>query len=319
MTSSVNIPRHICKYLESLDLIKKFSSHTLRAYSSDLLQLFQLSGFVEIRGIFFNGSVKYQYYLTNCQESEISRQPAQWLSTLEKSLRKQTITNRSKKRKISCLNQFLTFLSQEYAIEIKLPIDPPRGNERRLPHFLSVDETIALAQYCDRASTTDPIQRQQALLFYLLYGGGLRVSEACAMTHQQVHPGEKKALVMGKGGKERLVVFPDKVIAVLKRFSSSGTYIWGDKALPTRTAYHRIKQLGVAAGLFKPLHPHALRHSYATQLLHSGSDLRVIQQLLGHKSLAATEVYTHLDINDLARTMEQFHPLQTSRKNFVKK
>ena len=109
---------------------------------------------------------------------------------------------------------------------------------------------------------------------------------------------------------------PGKVVEVLKAsLSSPRPFVFGDEPLPTRTAYERIRQLGKVGGLLKPLNPHALRHSYASHLLASGSDLRVLQQLLGHQSLAATEIYTHLDVDQLARSMEEYHPLSKKNKD----
>jgi integrase/recombinase XerC/integrase/recombinase XerD len=85
--------------------------------------------------------------------------------------------------------------------------------------------------------------------------------------------------------------------------------VFGTKALSTRVAYSWIRQLGLKAGLLRPLHPHLLRHSFATHLLVSGASLRTLQELLGHSSLQATEKYTHLNLDQLARTLAQHHPL----------
>ena len=95
----------------------------------------------------------------------------------------------------------------------------------------------------------------------------------------------------------------------LTQLSRSNTYIWGESPLNTRTAYNYIKNIGQEAQLHQPIHPHALRHSFATHLLNDGADLRIIQELLGHSSLAATERYTHVSMDQLSRTMENCHPL----------
>ena len=155
-------------------------------------------------------------------------------------------------------------------------------------------------------------QDNSGLLFYLLYGCGLRVSEACQIRWSDVFYSKNYINIEGKGGFNRKAILPGKVKEVLQKACKGGEFIWGEKALNPRTAYNWIRRLGTKSGLLKPLNPHALRHSYATHLLSSGSDLRVIQQLLGHKSLAATELYTHLDIHQLARSLEDHHPL--SRK-----
>ena len=95
-------------------------------------------------------------------------------------------------------------------------------------------------------------------------------------------------------------------------------YVFGQKAIDTRTAYEIVRQSGARAGLLKPLHPHALRHSFATHLLSNGTDLRILQELLGHESLTATQKYLHLSLDKLARTMEANHPLGDKSKRKLK-
>ncbi|MNT36365.1 Tyrosine recombinase XerD [compost metagenome] len=99
-----------------------------------------------------------------------------------------------------------------------------------------------------------------------------------------------------------------------KQNDDDGAFVFGNEALNPRTAYEIIRQSGLRAGLLQPLHPHALRHSFATHLLSSGANLRTLQELLGHESLQATEKYTHLGIDQLARTMENIHPLGSKLK-----
>jgi integrase/recombinase XerC/integrase/recombinase XerD len=98
-------------------------------------------------------------------------------------------------------------------------------------------------------------------------------------------------------------------VAKLKAFPRQGQYVFGEKPMDTRTGYEIIRQCGARAGLLKPLNPHALRHSFATHMLSSGTNLRVLQELLGHESLTATQKYLHLSMDSLARTMEKNHPL----------
>ena len=101
----------------------------------------------------------------------------------------------------------------------------------------------------------------------------------------------------------------DSVNDMKKRRQPDDLYIFGSKPLDPRKAYSIVKSWGERAGLLKPLHPHALRHSFATHLLASGSDLRVIQELLGHSSLSATQKYTHLSLDSLAQSLSRHHPL----------
>ena len=98
-------------------------------------------------------------------------------------------------------------------------------------------------------------------------------------------------------------------MTALPSLPRQGDYIFGSQPLNPRTAYNIVKEWGQKAGLNKPLHPHALRHSFATHLLSDGSDLRSLQKLLGHSSLSSTEQYTHLSLSQLANTLEGHHPL----------
>ena len=106
-----------------------------------------------------------------------------------------------------------------------------------------------------------------------------------------------------------MIHLPQPTIEALKKLNRQETYVYGKTPLNTRTAYQIVKDWGKRAGLLKPLHPHALRHSFATHLLSGGTDLRILQEILGHASLAATEKYTHLSLEQLSITMESHHPL----------
>ncbi len=149
-------------------------------------------------------------------------------------------------------------------------------------------------------------------LVLLLYGGGLRVSEAAQLRWKNLVAESQSIRVVGKGARERVVALPDSVWKALAALERKNEFVFGE-ALSNRKAYEWIRQAGQTAKLLKPLHPHALRHSYATHLLTSGADLRVLQELLGHKSLAATQKYTHLSLDHLARSMEKHHPLSASK------
>lgn len=309
----LSIPEHLCKYLEISDFKKNLSPHSLRAYAFDLLQVFQLSDKCTFYGPKLDGSENYSW--TPIGSPLLQGDGAYWRSVLlEKPKSWKGLSARSRNRKLSSLSGFLHWLKAEGAIDLTDVLHHKQKTPTTIPHFISVDECLAILSHLRSAKDT-PTARQQLILFYFLYGCGLRVSEACAIRWSDISLTQRTVKVMGKGARERLAVIPDGVcqwLAVHK--NSAEVFIWGDRALPTRTAYERIRQLGRAAGLLKDLHPHALRHSYATHLLTSGSDLRVLQQLLGHQSLAATELYTHLDIDHLARSMELYHPLSKTKK-----
>lgn len=215
----------------------------------------------------------------------------------------------------------------------------------RLPHIITVDEAISILRIFDgdKEKNSPPNQTlaapnlveqavpgqtnaPQALvsqaLFLCLYGAGLRVSEACQLKWTEIESEKKILKVIGKGSKQRLVSAPQILfhkLAELKKtnaYKAPSDWVFPNSTSPlkpmnTRTAYTIIRKLGQIAGLLSPLHPHSLRHSFASHLLISGADLRVLQDLLGHSSLASTQRYTHLDLDKLAQVMEACHPMGT--------
>lgn len=307
ISAPINILEFICKYLEFNDFKKNRSAHTIRAYKSDLMQVFQLKNGCTIHGPKINGEADYSWTTQNslvisdnCEglKSQVLSHIRLW----------DKLSPKSKKRKLSSINSFLLWMKSEYKIDLQIQLFTQIKTPTQIPHFISVDECLAISEFLKKAPQTPQLE-QQELLFYLIYGSGLRVSEACSIRWEDVSLSQRTIKIMGKGAKERLAILPLVSCQKLKAKTQKSDFIWGPRPLPTRTAYERIRQLGKLAQLIKPLHPHALRHSYATHLLSSGSDLRILQKLLGHESLSATELYTHLDTDQLARSMESHHPL----------
>lgn len=217
----------------------------------------------------------------------------------------------SRNRKLACVKSFLKWLYQErwLSVELNAQVIAPKVPSR-IPHFISVDEAVNLVQ-----SLSNPGFERALALVLLLYGGGLRVSEACTLKWSNVDAHQGLIRVLGKGGKERLVALPALSFKALAKLPRDGEFVFGTSPLNPRTAYQMVRDSGARAGLIKPLHPHALRHSYATHLLTSGADLRVLQELLGHSSLVATQKYTHLSVDHLARALETHHPLSNPKKS----
>lgn len=275
----------ISKYLKYKENIESFSSHSLRAYSSDLKQVY---GYKQIK------------VLNEKQLWSLTRPQLQKWGALSLS---------SRNRKIACLKSFFNWLYEErlidtdYSEQLICPKIP-----KKIPHFLSVDEVISVLSYLNKNQN----EVTSKTLFLLLYGAGLRISEACALKWKDINLSERKLIILGKGNKERIVILPDmscEHLRIFKSLQKSSSYIFGDKPLGTRRAFDMIRLLGQKAGLMSPLNPHALRHSFATHLLADGTNLRTLQKLLGHESLQATEKYTHLSIDQLARLVDQTHPL----------
>lgn len=286
------------KYLKHLTNIQSASTETLRAYSLDLSQAFHLP---ELKSWNFykfkdlsptpKDSIHESFLLETARNAQ-----NQWHS----------LSPSSRNRKGACLKSFFQWMYQEGLIERNLSHQIRlTKTEKKLPRFLSVDETISLLKHLEEDSQSF----ETYILTLLLYGGGLRVSEACNLKWSQIQVHQRSIIIQGKGSKERKVILPEKVISQLKKVERIGDFVFGTSPLSSQAAYQKIRQAGQAAGLLRPIHPHALRHSYATHLLSSGANLRTLQALLGHSSLQATERYLHLNVDELGRSLEKFHPL----------
>jgi integrase/recombinase XerD len=203
---------------------------------------------------------------------------------------------------------------------------------RKLPFVLSIAETEALLETAHRLAA-DPsvgLYRQagyarRAALFETLYASGMRISEALSLPSDAAPPGTRMLLVRGKGDKQRLVPLHDRAIEAIAQWQKlASAYCggkptqWlfhavrnGTKALTRQAALLEIKEAAVAAGLASPerVSPHVLRHAFATHMHAGGTDLRVLQELLGHAGIETTQIYTHLDTSRLHQMVRDLHPL----------
>ncbi|HVU34526.1 MAG TPA: tyrosine recombinase XerC [Opitutaceae bacterium] len=194
--------------------------------------------------------------------------------------------------------------------------------EKRLPKFLTEDQMKLLLAGPQRLLANEAIDAhtcwRDRLVMELLYGGGLRVSEAVDLTYGAVDFDSGVARVIGKGRKERLCPLGRLALAVLTRFRddfapraapSSPILVNRDGSRMTvRAVQQMLKRYLALAGLPLDITPHKLRHSYATHLLNAGADLRLVQELLGHSQLATTQVYTHVSVARLKEIYAKAHP-----------
>jgi len=206
-------------------------------------------------------------------------------------------------------------ISQNSASGLRNPKQP-----KRLPSFLTEGESEALL---DLPPMVDFCTARLACLLELLYASGLRVSELVGLDLQDLLAAERTLRVLGKGRKERLVPYHPKAASVLASYLAFRSQFLVEKGLPptsalflnqrggrlTPTSVRNLLRAALeGAALRSRISPHALRHSFATHLLNRGMDLRAIQELLGHASLSTTQRYTHLGLEELAKTYEKAHP-----------
>lgn len=303
----------ISKYLKYLIFGKTSSTHTSKSYAKDLQQFLAPTGVSRIAYTFETDHCEVtwgegRWIAGTLEELLLGLLPAAWQGW-------QHLQPASRNRKNAVLKSFFSWLFAEGHISQDL-------NQRvhttkvpaQIPHFLGIDEAIALLHHLKSECEKGDAPWADLLLVLLLYGGGLRVSEACGIQRSQVSESAGQIRLAGKGGKERIVVLPRLFWQALAQHAKPGPYLFGDRPLNPRTAYEIVRGAGRRAELLKPLNPHALRHSFATHLLTSGTDLRVLQELLGHASLVATQKYTHLSLDHLARSLESHHPLSRLKR-----
>lgn len=198
------------------------------------------------------------------------------------------------------------------AAEVRNPKKP-----QRLPDRLDLEDVTAILEAPD---TTSFAGRRDRALLELLYGAGLRVSELVSLDLDDLHLGERTARVTGKGRKERIVPFGRKAADALRDYLKTATTLRRGKdvdalflnqrggRLTDRSVRRALNAAVSKSALSRGVHPHALRHSFATHLLESGMDLRAIQELLGHARLSTTQRYTRLALDRILEVYDQSHP-----------
>ena len=200
-------------------------------------------------------------------------------------------------------------------------IETPR-KEMHLPEVLSLEEINRLVSAIDLST---PEGNRNRAIIEMLYGSGLRVSELVGLRLSDMYRAEGYMLIRGKGSKQRLVpISPvaeewfgywmqERATWPLKPESKDIAFVnrYG-RPMTRAMVFTIVKRLCAEAGITKTVSPHTLRHSFATHLLQNGADLRIIQQLLGHEDLATTEIYTHLNVQDLRQAILNCHPANKS-------
>lgn len=219
-------------------------------------------------------------------------------------------------RTLSAWRGFFRWLAHQGRISANpcLGLRAPKG-DKRLPNALSVDE---MARLLDPEAEDDAWARRDAAIFELMYSSGLRRAELIGLDLGQVNLQEAEVQVLGKGSKARIVPIGSRALVALEAWlavrdtvarDTSALFVGarGGRIAPGVLA-QALKNLALRRGISAHVHPHALRHSFASHVLQSSGDLRAVQEMLGHASLSTTQVYTHLDFQHLARVYDQAHP-----------
>ena len=284
------------RYLRYLQDERRYSPATLDSYQRDLQQFFE----------FINAVNVYDC----CDVDSLH------VRNFAGSRRRRGVSARSLHRSLSAIRGFFTFLQREQLVENN-PVADVSGPsiQKKLPNLLDVDEINRLLN----EGPQNPLKLRDVAMTELMYSSGLRLAELVNLNLDAIDLHQAQVQVMGKGNKMRYLPIGTNACKALKRWLEARPNIASEnelavfvnnrgKRLSPRAVQQRMAQLGREQGIDKHVHPHMLRHSFASHLLESSGDLRAVQEMLGHADISTTQVYTHLDFQHLAQVYDEAHP-----------
>lgn len=291
-------------FLTQLLQQRRYSPHTITNYRRDLGQLQKF-----------------------CNEQN---RVSQWQQLDHKIIRRfvvwryqQGVGGRSLQRELSSMRSFFKFLMAQGLLNH----NPAQGirapkSEKRLPKNLDVEQTEQLL----KINQTDPVSLRDKAVMELFYSSGLRLSELVSLNIDSIDHDSASLTVIGKGSKERMVPVGSKALEAIANWLKTRGSLLKDPAEPAlflsvrgqrlsgRAIEQRVKKWASHQGVDVPVHPHMLRHSFASHILESSGDLRAVQELLGHADISTTQIYTHLDFQHLAKVYDTAHPRARKRR-----
>jgi integrase/recombinase XerC len=290
--------RFLDAYLDHLAHERRLSAHTARGYRRDINTLIELIGATP---------------LDRLQVHEIRRFVVQ--------LHARGLDGKSLARALSAWRGFFRFLARDHGFRHNpcVGIRAPKTS-RKLPRALSPDEAGQLMEI----DAEGPLALRDKAILELLYSSGLRLSELTGLAPGDVNFDDATVRVTGKGAKTRIVPVGRYALVALRAWLTERDRLAAEgeaalfvnnkgRRLSARSVQLRLKQWALKRGLGRRVHPHALRHSFASHVLQSSGDLRAVQEMLGHASISTTQVYTQLDFQHLAKVYDAAHPRAKKR------
>ena len=291
----------LVEYQHYLVSEKMKSENTVKSYSSDL--------------------ENYLYYLEQkLLIDDVSLITADSIKKFLTYLKKLGYTPASSSRALSAIKSFHKFLFIERHTKTNPAISLASPKlEKKLPTVLSIEEVLKLL---DTLDTSTPYNQRNQAMIELMYATGLRVSELVNLKLMDLHLTNKMISTVGKGSKERLIPVNDYATKILRNYllearpklviaSRDEGYVFLNNqgtAISRQSFFLMLKEMAKKAGITKEVSPHTLRHSFATHLLEAGTDLRLIQEMLGHEDISTTQIYTHLSNQKLKEIYKGAHP-----------
>jgi integrase/recombinase XerC len=291
----------LADFLHHLALEKNASAHTVKSYREDLTQALD----------FFRTRLNELRPEVSRLTSRLLRSHAAWLH--EQGYARTTIA-----RRLAAVRSWCRFLCRQGMLTVN-PAEGLRGprQDKKLPHFLG---TEALAQLLTAPQDESPMHLRDRALLETLYSAGLRVSELTSLNLGDLDLDAGTLIVRGKGKRERLAILGDAAMAALRGWlgirGSVSLAVHADAVflnkrggrLTSRSVARMLDKYLAQTGLDPRTSPHSLRHSFATHLLDNGADIRSVQELLGHRSLVTTQIYTHVTTQRLQDSYRKAHP-----------
>jgi integrase/recombinase XerC len=286
-------------FLDYLKFEKRYSKHTVISYQTDLISFFD-------------------YVITQYGETPLNQLSHIYIRSWLASLKDEGLSAKSINRKISSLKSFFKYqlkagtIKQTPMVKIVSP-----KNEKRLPNFVADKDIKTLFEHVEFPDTWQG--QTERLLMLLFYNTGMRLSEVINLKDSQVNVATQALKILGKGNKERIVPVSPEILKEIKIYQQVRDNLDIDqpdlllvtekgKALSARSVYSSVKKYLSLVTTIEKRSPHVLRHTFATHLMNNGADLNALKELLGHISLAATQVYTHNTIEKLKSIYKKAHP-----------
>lgn len=306
MSSTISIAQQplfsaVQRYLDYLRIERQLSSHTVMNYQRQLTAIIELLIAQDIKSWQDVDSGVVRYILMKSRQTGLS--------------------SRSIALRLSSLRGFCNFLlkQNELVINPAVSVSAPKLN-KHLPKNIDAEQLDSMLNNPSK----EPIDLRDLAMMELMYSAGLRLSEMQQLNLSDVNSRVRELKVLGKGNKERLLPYGKHAshaiqnwCAVRHLFNPKDDALFVSQLgnrISVRAIQQRMDIWGKRSGLHSQLHPHKLRHSFATQMLESSSDLRAVQELLGHANLSTTQIYTHLDFQHLADVYDAAHPRAKKRK-----
>ena len=292
----------IDSYLNYLRYNRNYSSDTIKSYGDDLKGLYEYVSSEDLDVITFDKQDAKNYVA----------------SLYIKGLAKKSIV-----RHISSCRSFYRYLLNEGKV-VSNPFNAIKSikREKKLPEVLFIEEIDDIIRSME---IKDEYSIRNYAIFMLLYSSGVRVSEIAKLKVNEMDFENGKFIVHGKGNKQRIAFFDESTCRVIRRYiaefrekyKSDNDYLFiGRRGEGLTTGSYRriVKEVGREYASTKGIHPHMLRHSFATHLLDNGADIRNVQELLGHESISATQIYTHVSTSKLKQEYMNYHPFSKKKK-----